>query len=142
MKNDEKFEEEWTCREEFDNFWPEHSKVSSVWAKRRYRGVIFHHTEEWCKIWRKTGLWFEKWHEEFGKFSPEHSKVLKLGLWWDPFIQSRICMSSKIIEELQVITMKKANAKFEKELTCCFNINIRNLTNFDPSTGKSQKFAL
>ena len=51
-------------------------------------------------------------------------------------------MSSKIIEELQVITMKKANAKFEKELTCCFNINIRNLTNFDPSTGKSQKFAL
>ena len=142
MKNDEKFEEEWTCREEFDNFWPEHSKVSSVWAKRRYRGVIFHHTEECCKIWRKTGLWFEKWHEEFGKFSPEHSKVLKLGLWWDPFIQSRICMSSKIIEELQVITMKKANAKFEKELTCCFNINIRNLTNFDPSSGKSQKFAL
>ena len=42
---------------------------------KKYRGVIFHDTEEWCKIWRKTDLWFGKWHEEFGKFSPEHLKV-------------------------------------------------------------------
>ena len=75
---------------EFDTFWPEHSKVSknftlmgSFWAKyilfdlKRYRGVIFHDIEEWCKIWRKTDLSFGKWHEEFGKFSPEHSKVSK-----------------------------------------------------------------
>ena len=26
-------------------------------------GVIFHDTEEWCKIWRKTGLWFGKWQQ-------------------------------------------------------------------------------
>ena len=32
--------------------------------------------------------------------------------------------------------------KIEKELTCQFKIGIRNLTNFDPSTQKSQKFAL
>ena len=44
----------------------------------------------------KFDLWFGKWHEEFGKFLPEHSKVSKLGLWWDPFIQSRKCMSLKI----------------------------------------------
>ena len=34
------------------------------------------------------------------------------------------------------------DTKFEKELTCHFKINMRDLTNFDPSTRKSQKFAL
>ena len=34
------------------------------------------------------------------------------------------------------------DAKFEKELTCHFKIDMRNLTNFDPTTQKSQKFAL
>ena len=53
------------------------------WAKK-YRGVMFHDSEEWCEIWRKTDLWFGKWYEEFGKFLPEHSKVLKVGLWWEP----------------------------------------------------------
>ena len=93
---------------EFDKFWPEHSKVSksfslivSFWRKyilfelKKYRGVIFHDIEEWCKIWRKTDLLLGKWHEEFGKFSPEHSKVSKLELWWDPFAQSRKCMTLK-----------------------------------------------
>ena len=70
--------------EEFDKFWPEHLKISkmftlmcSFWAKyklldlKKYTGVIFHETEEgWiyffhdseeiCKFWRKTDLWFEK----------------------------------------------------------------------------------
>ena len=29
---------------------------------------MFDGTEDWCKIWRKTGLCFLEWHEEFGKF--------------------------------------------------------------------------
>ena len=103
---------------------------------KRYRGVIFHDTEEWCKIWRKTNLWFENWHEEYGKFSPEHLKVSKMGLWWDPFIQIRKCMSLRLTEELRVMTME--NDKFEEELTY-FKIDMKNVTNFDPSI---QKFAL
>ena len=39
------------------------------------------------------------------------------------------------------MTMKK-DGKFEEELTCQFKIDMRNLRNFDPSTQKSQKFAL
>ena len=39
------------------------------------------------------------------------------------------------------VTMKN-DAKFEEELTCQFKTDIRNLMNFDPSTEKSQKFAL
>ena len=116
----------------------EHSNIftlmCSFWAKyilfelKRYRGVIFHETEEWCKIWRKTDLWFEKWHEKFDKFSPEHSKVLKLGLWWDSFVQSRKCISLKFTEELCIITMKN-DTKIEGELTCRFKTDMRNFTN-------------
>ena len=36
----------------------------------------------------------------------------------------------------------KKNAKFEKELTCQFKFDMRNLTNFDPNTQKSQTFTL
>ena len=92
--------------EEFDEFWPEHTKVSKMctlmgsfgpeyimFELKKYRGVIFHDAEELCKIWRKTDLWSGKWHEEFGKFSPEHLRVSKLRLWWDPFVQSRKDMS-------------------------------------------------
>ena len=25
-------------------------------------------TEYWCKIWRKSDLCFQKWHEEFGQY--------------------------------------------------------------------------
>ena len=84
--------------EDFDKFWPEHLKISNIctlmaclWPKyimfelKTYRRVMFDGTEYWCKIWRKTGFCFQKWHEEFGKFSPEHLKVSKFGLWWDSF---------------------------------------------------------
>ena len=47
----------------------------------------------------------------------------------------------KIYRELFAMTMKN-DAKLEEELTCRFKTDIRNLTNFDPSTQKSLKFAL
>ena len=50
-------------------------------------------------------------------------------------------MSLKSSEELCVMTMKN-DAEFEKELAYRFKIDMRNLTNFDPRTRKSQKFAL
>ena len=141
--------------EEFDEFWPEHSKISKIctlidcfWPKyimfelKKYRGVIFDGTEDWCKIWRKTDLCFQKWHEEFSKFLPEHLRKSKnLGLWWDPFIQSRKCMTLKFPGEICVMTMKN-DAKFEEKLNCQFKIDMRNLTNFDMSTRKSRKIAL
>ena len=137
----------------FDEFWPKHfvsrifTLMRSFWAKyillelKRYREVIFHDTKEWRKIWRKTYLWFGKRHEEFGKFSSEHLKVSKLELWRDSFVQSRKCMSLKFTEELCVMTMKN-DTKIEEEMTCRFKIDMRNFTNFDPSTQKSKKFSI
>ena len=116
------------------------TKIYNFWLQR-YRGVIFHGTEEWWNIWRRTDLLFEKWREKFGKFSPDHFKLSKLGLWWYPFVQNRKGMTSKFTEELCVMKMKN-NAKFEEELTCHFKTDMRNLTNFHSSTRKSKNFAL
>ena len=50
-------------------------KVYTISAKKKYSGVIcIYDAEEWCKIWRKTDLLFQKW-QEFGETKPEHSKV-------------------------------------------------------------------
>ena len=35
---------------------------------KKYRGVIFHETEEGYKIWRGIDLSFKNWHNEFDKF--------------------------------------------------------------------------
>ena len=88
-----------------------------------------HDTEEWCKIWIKTDLLFQKW-QEFVNFC--------LRSYWDPFIQSRRCMSLRFTENV-CVTALKIDAKFEEELTFHFKIDMENLINFDPSTGKSQK---
>ena len=66
---------------------------------------------------------------------------LKIGTLMEPFIQSRKCMSLNFTEELCVMTMKN-DTKFGEKLICRFKIDMRNLINFDPSTRKSQKFAV
>ena len=50
-------------------------------------------------------------------------------------------MSLKFVGDLFVMMMKN-DTKFEQQLTCQFKIDMRNLKYFDPSTQKSQKFAL
>ena len=39
-----------------------------MFEAKKYREVMCHNTEECCKTWGGTGLYFEKWHEEFGEF--------------------------------------------------------------------------
>ena len=56
----------------FDEFWLEHWKLwkmctlfGSFWSKytvfepKKYRGVMFRDTEEWCKVWRGIDLSFQ-----------------------------------------------------------------------------------
>ena len=76
--------------EQFDEVWPEHSEILQIFASmgcfwpkyttfelKKYRGVMFECTEDWCKVWRKTDFCFQKWHGEFGKSSPEHVRKSK-----------------------------------------------------------------
>ena len=88
---------------EFDKFWLEHLEVSkmftlmcSFWAEyilfelKKYRGVIFHDTEEWYKIWRGIDMSFQNWHGEFDKFWPKHLKISKIltlmGSFWAEYM--------------------------------------------------------
>ena len=50
-------------------------------------------------------------------------------------------MSLRFTGEFSVMRMKKG-AKIEDELTSQFKTDMNNLTNFDSSTQKSQKFAI
>ena len=44
-------------------------KFTKINTRKTFLQLKFGGTEEWCKIWRKTDLCFQKWHEEFGNFS-------------------------------------------------------------------------
>ena len=88
--------------------------------------------EEKLVFWKMTwGIWqiFTRAHE-----------FLKIGTFIGSFY-ARKCVSLKLKGDLFVMAMKN-DAKSEIELTCRFKIDMRNLTSFDLSTQKSQKFAL
>ena len=90
-----------------------------------------------AKSEKKPELWFRKWHEKFGKLSPEPTKVSILRIWWDPFIQSRKCISLKFTEELCAMIMKNY-VKFLRGI----DLSFRNWHEESPSSWKSQKFEL
>ena len=60
-------------------------------------------TEELCVISLNSDAKFRedpKWYEEFGEFWYKHSKVLKLELWWVPFVQSKLMYELKNFREV------------------------------------------
>ena len=78
-------------QKEFDKIWPENSKVSNtfIWMSsfwenymlieiKKWRGIIFHETEEGYKFCKRINLLFQNWHKEFDKVWPEHLKVSKV----------------------------------------------------------------
>ena len=40
--------------------------------EEKVQKIRVYDTEEWCKFWRKTESWFQKWYGEFSEFSPKH----------------------------------------------------------------------
>ena len=74
----------WNCTL-MGSFCPNHIKFQPV----KYRRIISHDTEEWWKVFKKTDLWFQIWHEKFGEFSPNHSKVWKF--YFDGLFLSEVC---------------------------------------------------
>ena len=132
---------------EFDKFWPKHPKVSKIfplmgsfWAKyllfeiKKCRGVIFHATKDWCKIWRGTDLLLQNWYVEFDKFWLEHSKFLNMfalmSSYWAKY-------RGAIFHDTE--DWCKVWKKIQK-LTCGLENDRRNLVNFHQSTWKSQNW--
>ena len=127
---------------------------------KTYRGVISNDTEKWWKIWRGIDLSFQNWHNEFDKFWLENSEVLEIytlmGCFRPKYIKFELkkyrgaifhdtrvwCKIWRKTDLRNLAIFFLNDAKFEIELSCHFKIDMRNLTNFDPSTQKSQKFAV
>ena len=79
--------------EKFDKFWPQDSKVSTIfilmgsfWAKyilfelKKYRGVIFHKTEEGYRIWRGIDLLFQISRRDWTNFNLSTQKSQRYSL--------------------------------------------------------------
>ena len=112
-------------------------KVYVVWTKKLERSYPSWHwrwmqnlKKNWLVAWKMTrGIW---------QIFTRALESVKIGTLMGPFAQSRKCMTLKFTEELCVMTMKNYT-KTEEELTCRFKTDMRNFTNFDPSTQKSKK---
>ena len=89
-----------------------------------------HDTEEWCKIFLKNDLLFQKC-QEFGGFWPEYSKDSKIsmGIFYGIL---------KFTEELCVTTMKN-DAKFEQETDLSFQNWLGKFDKFWPEHSRSTK---
>ena len=102
-----------------------------------HRGVICHDNEKLSKIWRGTDLSFQSWHEEFDEFWPKQLKVSKIfilmGSFWAKYILFELKKYRGVIFD-----------QTEKGCKICwsgiidFETGIRNLTNFELSSQKSQ----
>ena len=103
-----------------------------------HRRVICHHNEELRKIWRGTDLSFERWHEEIDEFWPEHLKVSKMSFLMDYFWAKHILFELKKNREI-ILHETEEGYKIWRGID--FKIGIRNLTNFDLSSRKSQKIS-
>ena len=140
--------------EEFEEFWLEHSKASRICALvrsfctkyimlelRKYRRVMFHDTEEWCKIWRKTDLCFGKWHWGIWQIFTEALESLKIGTLIGSFYPKTKMYEPKIYRGVMYHDYEKW-FKIWRGIDLSFQNWHHNLMNFDPSTQMSQKFAL
>ena len=86
---------------------------------KKYRGVIFHDTEQWCKIWIIPDLVVSK---------------MACGIGWT---LGEYFFNWKISEKLCVMTMKGVE-KFKRKKTCSLKSDIRNLVNFHASSWESE----
>ena len=135
---------------EFGNFSPEHSKLSKlrlslasftqkkkIYEFKTYRGVMCYDNEEWCKIWKGIDFSVQNWYEELNTFWPAHSKIPKIcilmGGFWPKYIMFELRTYKRVM-------FGGTQEKFEGKLTTASKIDMRNLTNFDQSTWKSQNW--
>ena len=78
---------------------------------------------------------FKNEMKDLANFYQSMFESLKIVTLMGSFYPKQKTYELKLTGEFWVMTMKN-DAKFEEESTCQFKIDMRNLTNFDPSTRK------
>ena len=105
---------------------------------KKYRGVIFHDTGKWCKIWINPDLVVSKMTWGIGWTFIRAPQSLKTVHWWALFVQSIYCFSWKLSEALCAMTLKGV-VTFKHKLRYGLKNDIRNLVNFHASSWTSEK---
>ena len=117
------------------------SKVYIVWTKKAQRSYL---SWNWRRIQNLDRNWLvvSKLASWIWQILTRALESLK-DFHFNNLLLSKayIVWAKKSTEELSFMKMKR-DAKFGKDSTYCFKIDIRNLTNFDPSTRKFNKFSL
>ena len=104
---------------------------------KKYRGVIFHETEQWCKNWINPDLVVSKMAWGIGWTFIRALKSLKNCTLMGSFCPKNIMFQLENFRELCVM-MLKGDANFKGKLTCGLKNTIRNLANFHASSWKSE----
>ena len=104
---------------------------------KKYRRVTSHDTGEWCKVWGKTGSWFQKWHD-VNLVNFNASSIRSENLHFDVLLFSIVFKVSakKSAEELSLMILEK-DPNFVKNSFCLKN-DMRNLMSFNWSSEKSE----
>ena len=113
------------------------SKECIAWAKKLQRSYL---SGQWSgpQLWREIDLSFQNWYEEFDKFWPEDSKVSPIftlmSSSWKKYMFELKKYRGLISHEI------KEWCKTWRKTDRCFGNDMRNLTNFNQSTWKSQSW--
>ena len=136
--------------EKYGKFFPEHSKLG-FWCDpliQTWKSMSFKSTEELSTMTMKNYAKFEQELTCHFKVDMRNLTSFDLSTWksqnfpFNGFLLSKVYIvwTKKSAEELSFMKLKRAT-KFGEESTEHFKIGIKNLTNFDLSTWKSQKFS-
>ena len=106
---------------------------------KKYRGVISHDPEDWCKIWKKTNLLFQKW-QEFGEIWHEHLQVSKTCTFICSYCARYLMFDLKNYRGVIFHDTDMWCKIGKKKLTCSLESDMRNMTNFYQSTWKCQNW--
>ena len=96
------------------------NKLYNVSIKKVQRNYVSWH---WRVMKNLKKSWLVVWKMTWGIWQIFIRALESLRLWWDPFIQSRKCVSLKFTDKLPIMTMKNF-VKFDEKLTCHFYIDI------------------
>ena len=102
-------------------------KVYKILAKK-CRGDISHDPEDWCKVWRKTDLLFQK-RQKFSEIWREHSNVFKTCSFICSYCPKYLMFDLK---KCRWVTFHDTEGwcKFEEKLTFGLKNGLRNMTHF------------
>ena len=115
------------------------TKVYNVWAKKCIEELCLIALNIDAKSEGKMACAFKNDMRNLANFHQSMFETPEIGILRGSFYQ-KSKLSLKFTGNFCVMAMR-SDAKFEEELTCQFKSDIKDMTNFNPSTRKSQKFA-